>query len=110
VGYLIPLVLLLVFIWMLLIRPQRRRQIAQDAMLSRIEVGDEILTVGGVYATVEAVREDELQVEIAPGTSVRLDKRAVAAVLEGEETGELEEPREELEEAEERQQISAGES
>jgi preprotein translocase subunit YajC len=110
VGYLIPLVLLLAFIWMLLIRPQRRRQIAQDAMLSRIEVGDEILTVGGVYATVEAVREDELQVEIAPGTSVRLDKRAVAAVLEGEETGELEEPREELEEAEERQQISAGES
>jgi preprotein translocase subunit YajC len=110
VGYLIPLVLLLVFIWMLLIRPQRRRQIAQDAMLSRIEVGDEILTVGGVYATVEAVREDELQVEIAPGTSVRLDKRAVAAVLEGEETEELEEPGEELEEAEERQQISAGES
>jgi preprotein translocase subunit YajC len=120
VGYLIPLVLLLAFIWLLLIRPQRRRHIAQQAMLDRIEVGDEILTVGGVYATVEAVRDEELQVEIAPGTSVRLDKRAVAAVMAEEEPDEeldeapeeeLEkEPEEELEKAEAPKQISAGES
>jgi preprotein translocase subunit YajC len=119
VGYLIPLVLLLAFIWLLLIRPQRRRHIAQQAMLDRIEVGDEILTVGGVYATVEAVRDEELQVEIAPGTSVRLDKRAVAAVMAEEEPEkelgapeeELEkEPEEELEKAEAPKQISAGES
>ncbi len=107
-GYLIPLVLLLAFIWILLIRPQRRRQVAQEAMLNRIEVGDEILTVGGVYATVETVGDDELQVQIAPGTSVRLDKRAVAAVIPEEEPEQ--EPAEELEEAEEPQQISAGES
>jgi preprotein translocase subunit YajC len=119
VGYLIPLVLLLALIWLLLIRPQRRRHIAQQAMLDRIEVGDEILTVGGVYATVEAVRDEELQVEIAPGTSVRLDKRAVAAVMAEEEPDQLEEkpeeelekePEDELEKAEAPKQISAGES
>jgi preprotein translocase subunit YajC len=116
VGYLIPLVLLLAFIWLLLIRPQRRRHVAQQAMLDRIEVGNEILTVGGVYATVEAVRDEELQVEIAPGTSVRLDKRAVAAVMAEEEPEEeldeeaAEEPAEELEQAQTGQQISSGES
>ncbi len=110
-GYLIPIVLLLVFVWILLIRPQRRRQIAQQAMLDHIEVGNEILTVGGVFATVEAIHDEELQVEIAPGTSVRLDKRAVAAVIpvqEPEEEAE-EEPEEGLEQAQTGQQISAGE-
>ena len=115
-AYLIPLVLLLAFIWLLLIRPQRRRHVAQQVMLDRIEVGDEILTVGGVYATVEAVRDEELQVEIAPGTSVRLDKRAVAAVMAEEEPEEelddeaAEQPADQLEQAQTGQQISSGES
>ena len=115
-AYLIPLVLLLAFIWLLLIRPQRRRHVAQQVMLDRIEVGDEILTVGGVYATVEAVRDEELQVEIAPGTSVRLDKRAVAAVMAEEEPEEelddeaAEQRADQLEQAQTGQQISSGES
>jgi hypothetical protein len=53
-----------------------------------------------VYATVREVREDDLTVEIAPGTNIRLDKRAVALVLtEAEEEDEEEEAAEESEEA-----------
>ncbi len=73
-------VMVLLF-WVLLIAPQRRRQRSQRQMLQDVSVGDEVLTAGGVYATVQAVREDDLTVEIAAGTSVRLDKRAVALVL-----------------------------
>jgi preprotein translocase subunit YajC len=85
---LIFIAVMVVLFWVLLVAPQRRRQRTQKQMLETVAVGDEVLTAGGVYATVQAVREDDLTVEIAPGTSVRLDKRAVALVLTDETDGE----------------------
>ena len=84
-DWLIILVAMLGLMWLLLIRPQKRRQSKQSEMLGNLEVGDEILTVGGVYARIAHVGDDELMVEIAPGTRVRLDKRAVATVVPPEE-------------------------
>ncbi len=94
---LIFIVLMLLVMWFLLIRPQRRRQLAQSEMLENLAVGDEIVTAGGLYGHVRGFDEDELRVEIAPGTHVRVAKRAVAAVVppedeleEGDELAELE--------------------
>ena len=89
-GLLIIVALLLVM-WLLLVRPQRRRQLAQQDMIDNLAVGDEIVTAGGLYGEVEAVGEDDLRVEIAPGTSVRIDKRAVASVVRAEDEDEVEE-------------------
>jgi preprotein translocase subunit YajC len=81
-AQLIVIVAMFALLWLLFIRPQRRRAQAQHELVSGIEVGDEILTVGGIYGTVHEVRdEDELVVEIAPETHVRVARRAVAAVL-----------------------------
>jgi preprotein translocase subunit YajC len=66
--------------WVFLVLPARRRQRAHAAMQDDIAVGDEIITAGGIHAVVQEAGEDELRVEIAPGTVVRLDRRAVAAV------------------------------
>jgi preprotein translocase subunit YajC len=74
--------LLLVLVWFLLIQPQRRRQAQQREARSSVNAGDVILTAGGIYATVMEVREDDLVVRIAEDTTVRLDKRAVALVVE----------------------------
>jgi preprotein translocase subunit YajC len=83
--FLILIVGLLVAMWVLLIRPQRRRQMEQQDLLGNLEVGDEIVTAGGLYGHVEAIEEDEIHLEIAPGTVVRVAKRAIAAVLPDEE-------------------------
>jgi preprotein translocase subunit YajC len=76
---------LLVVMWLVLIRPQRRRQTQQRDMLSNLSVGDEIVTAGGLYGHVEAIEEDEIRLEIAPGTVVRIAARAIAAVLPDED-------------------------
>ena len=76
---LILIVALLVLMWFLLIRPQRKRQMEQRQMLGKIELGDEIVTAGGLYGTVRAIDDDELRVEIAPGTTVRIARRAATA-------------------------------
>jgi preprotein translocase subunit YajC len=90
-GYVFILVLL-VLMWFMLIRPQRRRQLDTQRMINTLEVGKEIVTAGGLYGTVTALEGDEVRMEIADGIEVRIAKRAVAGVVsEEEEPDELEE-------------------
>ena len=84
-AFIILLVGLFAVMWLLLIRPQRKRSDQQVAMQDRLRVGDEIITAGGIHATVKSIEEDVLDVEIATGTVVLLDRRAVAAVVSPEE-------------------------
>ena len=79
---LIPLVLLFAIFWLLIIRPQRRQRQIQERLVSNLEPGQEVLTTGGVYGTVREVQDDAIVLEIAPDTSVRVNKRAVAARIE----------------------------
>lgn len=81
------LVLLFIVMWLLLIRPQRKRQAEQRRMLEDLAPGQEVLTAGGLYGTVlSVVDDDEVRVEIAPDVQVRVSRRAIAAVLEEEES------------------------
>jgi preprotein translocase subunit YajC len=90
-GYIFILILL-VGMWFLLIRPQRRRQLESQRLLQSLEVGKEIVTAGGLYGTITALDDDEARVKIADGVDVRVAKRAIAGVLsEDEEPKELEE-------------------
>jgi preprotein translocase subunit YajC len=90
-GYIIVLVALFGLMWFLLIRPQRRRTQAQMVMQDQLRAGDEIITAGGLHATVRSIEDDVLEIELAPGTTVRLDRRAVAAVVSEPETDEVQE-------------------
>jgi len=90
-GYIFILILL-VGMWFLLIRPQRRRQMEAQRLVQSLEVGKEIVTAGGLYGTITALEDDEARVKIADGVEVRVAKRAIAGVLsEDEEPKELEE-------------------
>jgi preprotein translocase subunit YajC len=85
-GSLILIVAMFVLLWVLLIRPQRAKQQQQQQMLSTIELGDEILTVGGLYGIVREIdEEDDLVVEVAEGIQVRIARRAVATVVKPDE-------------------------
>jgi preprotein translocase subunit YajC len=97
-SLLLILVLLFAVMWLLVIRPQRRRQAEQRRMLDELSPGQEVITAGGMYGTVhEVVGEDEVLVEIAPDVQVRLTRGAIAAVLndEDEELTEVERAQEE---------------
>ena len=85
-AQLILVVAMLVLLWALLIRPQRTRQRQQHDLLSTIEPGDEILTVGGLYGIVQEIdEEDDLIVEVADGVHVRIARRAVGGVVKPDE-------------------------
>jgi preprotein translocase subunit YajC len=81
-GPVIVIVVLLAVGWVFIALPARRRQRSHAAMQDEIGVGDEIITAGGMHATVREAGESELRIEIAPGVVVTLDRRAVAAVAQ----------------------------
>jgi preprotein translocase subunit YajC len=86
---LILLLAMFVLLWVLLIRPQRQKQLKQQQLLSSVEPGDEVLTVGGLYGIVRDIdEEDDLIVEIAEGIQVRIARRAVGGVVKPDEDDE----------------------
>ncbi len=86
-GSLVFLALFLVAMWLLLIRPQRKRQQQLMQVQHSVEVGDEVMLSAGVFARVTAEVEDPatgdcLMVEVAPGVEMKIARGAVLRVVE----------------------------
>ena len=75
---LLPLLITFGLMWVLLIRPQKRRVELQQAVVASLRPGDEVITTGGIYGTILSVDDDTLFVEIAPGVAVRMVRQAVS--------------------------------
>jgi preprotein translocase subunit YajC len=75
----IYLVILVAAFYFLIVRPQRRNAQVRRQLLATVDVGDEIVTSGGIIGTVLAIDDETLDVEIADGVVVRLARGAVAA-------------------------------
>jgi preprotein translocase subunit YajC len=72
-------------IWLLVIRPQRRRTTEHSAMISTLSVGDEIVTAGGMYGRIQRIDDEVLTVEIAPAITVRVARAAITGVMNSEQ-------------------------
>ncbi|HEX2701609.1 MAG TPA: preprotein translocase subunit YajC [Acidimicrobiales bacterium] len=75
---LFPLVFL-ALMWFLLVRPQKERVRRQQELVASLEVGDEVITAGGVVGRIVALDDDEAQIEVAPGIVLRFLRLAVNA-------------------------------
>ena len=79
---LIPLVLILLVFWFLIIRPQRRRQQQLSSTQSSLGVGSEVMLTSGIFGRVSSLEDETVQLEIAPGTTVKVARQAVVRVVE----------------------------
>ena len=80
-GPLLALLITFGLMWVLLILPQQRRVRQHQAVIASLQVGDEVVTAGGVYGTIMSVDEDTLAVEVAPGVVLRVLRNAVSQRL-----------------------------
>ncbi len=76
-----PILLLVVAFYFLLIRPQKNRQKKHAQMVSAVAPGTEVMTTAGIFGTVRAVNDEELNLEIAPGTVIRILPTAISKVI-----------------------------
>ncbi len=80
-GFLVIIVVGALFLWLTLVRPQRRQQQQQAALWEGLELGDEVVTAGGIYGEITALEGDDVFLRIAPELEVRVARRAIGGVV-----------------------------
>ena len=76
----LPLVFLFVIFYFLIIRPQQKRQKEHKDMLAKLDKNDEVVTAGGIHATVISVNETTAMIRIADNVKVEIDKASIQQV------------------------------
>src|SRR6266540_2249985 len=76
--------LMFAFFYFLIIRPQRRRMSDLQSLQRSLELGDEVVTVGGILGTIQRFDGEIVTIELSPGTEARVNRRAISARIEPE--------------------------
>lgn len=76
------LIFMLGAFYALLIRPQRRQVAAHRALMASLSEGDEVMTMGGIFGRIRSLEADVVDLEVAPGTSLRVARTAISRKVE----------------------------
>ena len=80
-GSIIMFVVIIAIFWLLIIRPQTKRNKQHRELVNALAVGDEVVTAGGLLGRIVEVGDSFLSVELADGVTVRLQKQSVSQVV-----------------------------
>ena len=83
-GGLLPMVLIIAVFYMLLIRPQQKRQRQLQETISQLKAGDRVVTTGGVIGTITTVRDTSFLIRSADKSILEIARSAVAGIDEEE--------------------------
>ena len=78
------IIMLLVFLaifYFLLIRPQSKRNKAQQQLINGLQKGDEVVTIGGMLGRILNIEENIITLELSENLQIKIQKSAVASVL-----------------------------
>jgi preprotein translocase subunit YajC len=84
-GFLIPMLLVFGVFYLLLIRPQQKKQRQLQATIADLKTGDKVVTTGGIIGTITAVRDTSFLIRSADKSILEIARSAVAGV-DSEET------------------------
>jgi preprotein translocase subunit YajC len=84
VGFL-PLIFVIAIFYVIVFLPARRKQKKLQEMIDGLKTGDKVITTGGIFGTVVALRGDKLQLRIAENVKVDISRNAVASLQQPEQ-------------------------
>ena len=78
----LPFILIMIIIYFLMIRPQTKRQKEKEAMREGIKKGDKVITMGGIYGTIEGFKEKGRQavIKIDNNTNITINRTAITGL------------------------------
>lgn len=82
----LPFVLIIVVFYLMLVRPNQKKQKQWQEMLGSLKPGDRITTTGGMRGTIISLKEDTIQLRVPPdGIKLEVIKSAIASVTTNQE-------------------------
>lgn len=86
IGMLLPILLFIPLLYLLMIRPQQKRQKQWQQMLAGIKSGDKITTAGGIRGIILSIKDDSIIIRVAPDNlKLEVAKSAIASVTTQDE-------------------------
>ena len=85
IASLLPFALMFLVLYLLILRPQMRKQRNQQRMIDELEKNDEIVTSGGIHGTILNIKDDILVVKIAENVKIEVSRAAVSRVKNKED-------------------------
>ncbi|MBM7706644.1 preprotein translocase subunit YajC [Chryseomicrobium aureum] len=79
---LLPIIAMFAVMWFFIIRPAQKRQKATATMQNNLKRGDQVITVGGLHGTIDALDDTTVFVTVADGTRLQFEKVAIGRVVE----------------------------
>lgn len=80
-SFIVPMTLMLVIMYFLMIRPQRKRQQDQQKLINSMKTGDKIVTNAGIHGLISNVKDTTVIVKVADNVKIEMEKSAVATVI-----------------------------
>jgi preprotein translocase subunit YajC len=77
-GGFLPLIIIMALLWLVLLRPQQKRAKNRREMLSKLEVGDEVVMSSGVYGRIASFDEQTVFVDIADNVRIKVTRDSIA--------------------------------
>lgn len=85
IGALVPFIFIFIIMYFILLRPQMRRQKAQQRLIATLKTGDRVVTNAGIHGLISNVKETTVIVKVADNVKIEMEKSAVANVLNAPE-------------------------
>ena len=76
-----PILVMVVIFYMLLYRPQKKAQQERDQMLSSLQKGSRIVTIGGIYGTITELNEKTIKLKIAEKVEIEMARGSVSSIV-----------------------------
>lgn len=73
----LPLILIFVVFYFMLIRPQKKQQQQYEVMLKELQIGDYVITKGGIKGVITKVKDDEIKLRVATNMEIELLKSGI---------------------------------
>ncbi|MCB1079653.1 MAG: preprotein translocase subunit YajC [Verrucomicrobiae bacterium] len=78
---LVPMLLMFVIFYFILIRPQRKQQKELEAKRAALQIGDDVITIGGIHGRVTNKTDRTVTVKVADNTKLKFEKSAINTVI-----------------------------
>jgi preprotein translocase subunit YajC len=83
-GFLVPMLLIFVMMYFVMIRPQKKRQVEQQRLISGLKTGDRVVTNAGIHGLISNVKDTTVIVKVADNVKIEMEKSAVTTVFKPE--------------------------
>ncbi len=83
-GFIVPMTLMLVIMYFLMIRPQKKRQADQKRLIDSMKTGDKVVTNAGIHGLISNVKDTTVIVKVADNVKIEMEKSAVATVIKAD--------------------------